>query len=161
MKLKSESEIAQSCRTLSDPMDWNPPGSSIHGIFQARVLEWGAIAFSDSCLGNLMNRGAWWARFHGIEKRHDWATNTNISSIEYHLTCVKDLKFSQILKVLSLSLSFFFSFCVCICMVRYSALLSLVLFVSVNYFWHSWVLPHEMFKSHIMSSKVIGDLDLI
>ena len=44
MKLKSESEIVQSCRTLSDPMDWNPPGSSIHGIFQARVLEWGAIA---------------------------------------------------------------------------------------------------------------------
>ena len=47
MKVKSESEVAQSCPTLSDPMDCNPPGSSIHGIFQARVLEWGAIAFSD------------------------------------------------------------------------------------------------------------------
>ena len=47
MKVKSESEVAQSCPTLSDPMDWNLPGSSIHGIFQARVLEWGAIAFSD------------------------------------------------------------------------------------------------------------------
>ena len=46
MKVKSESEIAQSCLTLSDPMDCSPPGSSIHGIFQARVLEWGAIAFS-------------------------------------------------------------------------------------------------------------------
>ena len=46
MKVKSESEIAQSCLTLSDPMDWSPPGSSIHGIFQARVLEWGATAFS-------------------------------------------------------------------------------------------------------------------
>ena len=46
MKVKSESEVAQSCPTLSDPMDCNPPGSSIHGIFQARVLEWGAIAFS-------------------------------------------------------------------------------------------------------------------
>ena len=46
MKVKSESEIAQSCLTLSDPMDCNLPGSSIHGIFQARVLEWGAIAFS-------------------------------------------------------------------------------------------------------------------
>ena len=46
MKVKSESEIAQSCPTLSDPMDCTPPGSSIHGIFQARVLEWGAIAFS-------------------------------------------------------------------------------------------------------------------
>jgi len=46
MKVKSESEVAQLCPTLSDPMDWSPPGSSIHGIFQARVLEWGATAFS-------------------------------------------------------------------------------------------------------------------
>ena len=44
MKAKSESEVAQSCLTLSDPMDCSPPGSSIHGIFQAGVLEWGAIA---------------------------------------------------------------------------------------------------------------------
>ena len=47
MKVKSESEAAQSCTTLSDPMDCSPPGTSVHGIFQARVLEWGAIAFSD------------------------------------------------------------------------------------------------------------------
>ena len=47
MKVKSESEVIQSCPTLSDPIDCSPPGSSIHGIFQARVLEWGAIAFSD------------------------------------------------------------------------------------------------------------------
>ena len=47
MRVKSESEAAQSCPTLSDPMDCSPPGSSIHGIFQARVLEWGAIAFSE------------------------------------------------------------------------------------------------------------------
>ena len=46
MKVKSESEVTQSCLTLSDPMDCSPPGSSIPGIFQARVLEWGAIAFS-------------------------------------------------------------------------------------------------------------------
>ena len=46
MKVKSESEVAQSCLTLLDPMDCSQPGSSIHGIFQARVLEWGAIAFS-------------------------------------------------------------------------------------------------------------------
>ena len=46
MKVKSESEVAQSGLTLSDPMDCSPPGSSIHGIPQARVLEWGAIAFS-------------------------------------------------------------------------------------------------------------------
>ena len=46
MKVKSEREVAQSCLTLGDPMDCSLPVSSIHGIFQARVLEWGAIAFS-------------------------------------------------------------------------------------------------------------------
>ena len=45
--MKSESEVAQSCLTLCDPMDCSLPGSSVHGIFQARVLEWGAIAFSN------------------------------------------------------------------------------------------------------------------
>ena len=44
---ESESEVAQSCPTLHNPMDCSPPGSSIHGIFQARILEWGAIAFSE------------------------------------------------------------------------------------------------------------------
>ena len=44
MKVKSESEVAQSCLTLSDPMDCSLPGSSVHGIFQTRVLEWGAIS---------------------------------------------------------------------------------------------------------------------
>ena len=47
MKVKSESEVAQSCPTLIDPMDRSLPGSSVHGLFQARVLEWGAIAFSE------------------------------------------------------------------------------------------------------------------
>ena len=46
MKVKSEREVAQSCPTFRDPMDCSLPGSSIHGIFQARVLEWGAIPFS-------------------------------------------------------------------------------------------------------------------
>ena len=50
MKVKKESEVAQSCPTPSDPMDCSLPGSSIHGIFQARVLEWGAIAFSETSL---------------------------------------------------------------------------------------------------------------
>ena len=48
MKVKSGSEVAQSCPTLRDPMDCSPPGSPVHGIFQARVLEWDAIAFSVS-----------------------------------------------------------------------------------------------------------------
>ena len=51
MKVKSESEVTQSCPTLSDPMDCRPPGSSIYGIFQARLLEWAAIAFSKKQYG--------------------------------------------------------------------------------------------------------------
>ena len=47
MKVKSESDDAQSYPTLSDPMDCSLPGSSVHGVFQARVLEWAAIAFSE------------------------------------------------------------------------------------------------------------------
>ena len=62
MKVKSESEVAQSCPTLSDPMDCSLPGSSVHGIFQARVLEWVAISFSNymhiivQYFGHLMQR---------------------------------------------------------------------------------------------------------
>ena len=52
-----ESEVAQSCPTLSDPMDYSPPGSSIHGTFQARVLEWGAIAFSWHALYEYNSQG--------------------------------------------------------------------------------------------------------
>ena len=115
MKVKTEIEVAQSCPTLRDTTDGSLPGSSIHGIFQARVLEGGAIAFSAlaaysepkkgfpgglvaknlpasagysssipglrrspgvgnsnplqySCLGNPMDRGAWWAVIHGVTK---------------------------------------------------------------------------------------------
>ena len=50
MKVKSESEVVQLCPTFSDPMDYSLPGSAIHGIFQTRVLEWGAIAFSENHL---------------------------------------------------------------------------------------------------------------
>ena len=50
MKVKRESEIARLCLTLGDPMDCRLPGSSVHGIFQARVLEWGTIAFSSNAL---------------------------------------------------------------------------------------------------------------
>ena len=76
MKVKSESEVAQSCPTLSDLMDCSLPGSSVHLIFQARVLEWGDIAFSKGmtthssilALRILMDRGAWWAVVHGVAK---------------------------------------------------------------------------------------------
>ena len=68
MKVKRESEVGQSCPTLSDPMDCSLPGSSVHGIFQARVLEWGAIAFSDDKL-----------RQHIKKQRHYFA-NKDLSS---------------------------------------------------------------------------------
>ena len=55
MKVKSESEVAQLCRTLSDPMGCSLPGSSVHGSFQASVLEWGAIALSDDSSTKLIN----------------------------------------------------------------------------------------------------------
>ena len=61
MKVKiesEESEVAQSCPTPSDPMDCSPPGSSAHGIFQARVLEWGAIAFSREAHYSVIKRNA-------------------------------------------------------------------------------------------------------
>ena len=53
MKVKSESEVAQSCLTPSNPMDCSLPGPSVHGIFQARVLEWVATAFSELTLGSI------------------------------------------------------------------------------------------------------------
>ena len=56
MKVESESEVTQLCLTLSDPMDCSPPGSSIHGIFWATVLEWGAIAFSQWRIDILVKR---------------------------------------------------------------------------------------------------------
>ena len=59
MKVKSEREVAQSCLTLCDPMDCSTPGSSVHGIFQARVLEWGAIALGErnKCILGMIEEG--------------------------------------------------------------------------------------------------------
>ena len=74
MKVKSESEVTQSCPTVSDPMDCSLPGSSIHGISQARVLEWVAVAFSamDMTLSKLReivkDRETWCAAVHGVTK---------------------------------------------------------------------------------------------
>ena len=66
MKVKSESEVAQSCPTLRNPMDCSLPGSSIHGIFQARVLEWGAIAFSDFIVRLNLNPDYWMSKPRGL-----------------------------------------------------------------------------------------------
>ena len=91
-KVKSEREVTQSCPTLSDPMDCSLPGSSVHGIFQPRVLEWGAIAFS---VWVCVNSRSWsWTRKTGILQfmgsqrvRHDWATALNLNAI-----CVPDFR---------------------------------------------------------------------
>ena len=93
MKMKSESEVAQSCPNPSDPMDCSLPGSSIHGIFQARVLEWGAIAFFSFSLlvynlwflwwlsemasyswsrQLILDKSLWW--LNSWEKKQDWVT---------------------------------------------------------------------------------------
>ena len=78
MKVKSESEAAQSCPTLRDPMDCSPPGSSVHGIYQARVLEWGAIAFSRQSL-------FLWKGFPVIEKV--WGkVHNDLNQIPYDYT---------------------------------------------------------------------------
>ena len=63
LQMKSESEVAQSCPTLHDPMDCSLPGSSVHGIFQARVLEWVSIAFSWE--GTKRKKKMTWAEWAG------------------------------------------------------------------------------------------------
>ena len=78
MKVKSESEVAQSCLTLSDLMDCSPPGSSVHGIFQARVLEWGAIAFS--------------AASHEAQSKNKKSRAGRVTDIENTLTRVKEVR---------------------------------------------------------------------
>ena len=75
MKVKSESEVSQLCPTLSDPMDCSLPGSSIHGIFQARVLEWGAIAFSQHSTTNL--------KTHINVLNNIWDVNYSYSYLRY------------------------------------------------------------------------------
>ena len=70
VKVKSESEVAQSYRTLSDPMDCSLPGSSVHGVFQARVLEWGAIAFSESSFYLRLNNWVLMYHLYGMTVTH-------------------------------------------------------------------------------------------
>ena len=72
MKVKSESEVTQSCPTLRDLMDCSLPGSSVHGIFQARVLEWGAIAFSNTYIYTHINiyNGILFSHKKGMKQCH-------------------------------------------------------------------------------------------
>ena len=75
MKVKSESEVAQSCPTLPNPVDWSLPGSSIHGIFQARILEWTAISFSSAW--------KWKVKVKSISRVRLFATPWTASRQEY------------------------------------------------------------------------------
>ena len=89
MKVKSESEVAQSFSTLCNPMDCSPPGSSIHGIFQAGVLEWGAIAFSGWSYNLLTNP---LIPLHFDDSFYSIRNNLLIS--DYNTTVTKILSFS-------------------------------------------------------------------
>ena len=100
MKVESESEVAQSCPTLSDPMDCSLPGSSVYGSFEARVLEWVASAFSDSlpaakwkkCIDQGMGGSVAW-NFHGLSRSmtlpelwcaHQTESSLNITILELY-----------------------------------------------------------------------------
>ena len=94
------SEVTQSCPTLCDPVDCSPLGSSVHGILQARIVEWVAIfpcsipglgrspgegngnPLQYSCLENPMDRGAWWATVHGVAKSWTWLSDFTFSKMQ-------------------------------------------------------------------------------
>ena len=82
MKVKSESEVAQSCPTLSDPMYCSAPGSSIHGIFQAKVLEWGAIAFS-KCICSVIRKSVPILRVCSTENFHKVNPIVSVGTLLY------------------------------------------------------------------------------
>ena len=75
MKVKSESEVAHSCPTLRDHMDCSLPGSSAHGIFQARVLEWGAIAFSEQIVNSI-----------SLWNDYDYSPKINLYPLDFFFT---------------------------------------------------------------------------
>jgi len=87
MKVKSESEVAQSCPTPSDPMDCSAQGSSIHGILQARVLEWGAIAFSRNSSWAISNPERWCcetAAFNMPANLENSTVATGLEKVSFH-----------------------------------------------------------------------------
>ena len=105
MKMKSESEVTQSCPTLSDPMDCSLPGSSIHGIFQARVLEWGAIAFSIStscccCIASVVSDSVRPHRWQLTRLPRPWDSPGKNTGVGCHflLQCMKVKSESEVLQ---------------------------------------------------------------
>ena len=129
MKVKSESEIAQSCPTLSDPMDCSLPGSSVHGIFQARVLEWGAIAFS------ALNTKSPLLHHHHPQP----LASTNVLSDSENLTILGiSYKWNQII--------FVWTYCIleCICKVNFIYVLQ----TDCTFFFSPWTLQ-EVLMSYL------------
>ena len=98
MKVKRESEVAQSCPTRHDPMDCSLPGSSAHGIFQTRVLEWGAIAFSDIGAKSLSNSIL---VYIFLKSKISFPSSPN--SYDQEFRC-KECEISKMIKYLNLSL---------------------------------------------------------
>ena len=103
MKVKRESEVAQSCPTLSDPVDWSLPGSSIHGILQARVLEWGAIAFSTIDTRSVLNLFYWNIVVYNVlisgVQQSDSVTYTHIYTlfhILFHYGLLQDIEYCSL-----------------------------------------------------------------
>ena len=89
VKLKSESEVVQSCPTLHDPMDCSPPGSSARGIFQARVLEWGAITFSEYSVKVPQKIKKW--KQSRCPSANEWLNNPcHIHTLEYYSAIKRD-----------------------------------------------------------------------
>ena len=93
MKVKSASEVARSCPTLHDPMDCSPPGSSVHGIFQARALEWAAIAFSGWSHIPVIKSSSWKNSLAGLSAKQSHSDLDNDTYIGYH-----ELIFSTLIK---------------------------------------------------------------
>ena len=93
MKVKSESEVTQSCLTLCNPTDCSPPGSSAHGIFQARVLEWGAIAFSTACVYVSVNV---WFRFPTSRSLFQFCRHIFLQSFKLKTCSLHKIKISLV-----------------------------------------------------------------
>ena len=101
MKVKSQSEVAQSCPTLRDPMDCSLPGSSVHGIFQARVLKWGAITYGQ-LICDKANKNIWWRKDSLFNKRcwENWTATSKRMKVEYSLIPYTKLN-SKLIKALN------------------------------------------------------------
>ena len=108
-KVKRESEVAQSCPTLRDPMDCSAPGSSVRGIFQARVLEWGAIAFSDTveCISYQIFSSV--TRFNTVFLWTYCCSNLTLGEMIGHCVETASLEWREVIATIQKKIMFFLS----------------------------------------------------